>query len=153
MTKHLVRVLATTLVLAAALAVSAGAASAHGGGKRGDVAKGPLLDAAATYIGVTQADIRAARQAGQSLAQLATSKGKTVQGLTDALVKAGNASIDTAQAAGKLTADQATKAKAALPDRVTALVNATGSGCTHGDGAAPAGTARATARRAVFRHR
>jgi hypothetical protein len=128
MRKTLVRVFVPALLLGAALAVWAGPALAHGG-KRGAGGSNVLLQAAATYIGVTQADIKAARKAGQSLAQLATSKGKTVQGLTDALVAAGNASIDKAQADGKITAAKATALKAALPDRVNALINATGAAC------------------------
>jgi hypothetical protein len=128
MTKRLVSVLALALVLGAALVVSASPALAHGG-KRGIVGKSPLVQAAATYIGVTPAELRTARQSGQSLAQLATAKGKTVQGLTDALVAAGTARIDKAKAAGKITAAQATTLTAGLPARVTALINATGHAC------------------------
>ena len=51
MTKRLVSVLALALVLGAALVVSASPALAHGG-KRGIVGKSPLVEAAATYIGV-----------------------------------------------------------------------------------------------------
>ncbi len=125
MTKRLVSVLALALVLGAALVVSASPALAHGG-KRGFVGRSPLIRAAATYIGVTPAELRTARQSGQSLAQLATAKGKTVQGLTDALVGVATARIDKAAAAGVITAAQATTLKANLPARVTALINATG---------------------------
>lgn len=130
-TKRLARLLVSTLVLGAALAMLAGPSLANGH-DRGVVGKQTLLAAAATYLGVTQADISAARKAGQSLAQLATSKGKSVQGLTDALVAAGNASIDKSLAAGTITADQAAAKKAALPAQVQALINATGAGACSG---------------------
>jgi hypothetical protein len=136
MTKRLTRLVTPMLVLVAALALTAGPALAHDGGRgaKGAVGKQALATAAATYIGATQAEITAARTAGQTLAQLATSKGKTVQGLTDALVAAGNTSIDAALAAGTITAAQATARKAALSAQVTALINATGGPCASGPG-------------------
>jgi len=145
-TKRLARLLVSTLVVGAALAVLAGPTLANGPG-RDVVGKQTLLAAAATYLGVTQADISAARKAGQSLAQLATAKGKSVQGLTDALVAAGNAAIDKAQTAGTITADQATAKKAALPAQVQALVNATGAGHCSGSTSAMSSHSSAFRRR------
>ena len=60
-------------------------------------------------------------------------KGKTVQGLRNALVAAGNASINAALAAGRITSAQATAKKAALPARVERLITSTGGSCSHGD--------------------
>src|SRR2546427_10885332 len=122
-TKRLARLLVSTLAVAAALAALAGPTLANGP-DRGVVGKQTLLAAAATYLGVTQADISAARKAGQSLAQLATAKGKSVQGLTDALVAAGNAAIDKAQTAGTITADHAFNKKAAPDIYAQALLDA-----------------------------
>ena len=81
--------------------------------------------AAATYIGITEADLRTKLQAGQTLAQIATAAGKTRDGLIAAMVKDATAKIDAAQAAGTITAAQATAQKAALNAHVTAEVDAT----------------------------
>jgi DNA-binding phage protein len=81
--------------------------------------------AAATYIGITEADLRTKLQGGQTLAQIATAAGKTRDGLIAALVADGNTKIDAALAAGKITAAQATAQKASLTTRVTAQVDAT----------------------------
>src|SRR5438093_10235750 len=81
--------------------------------------------AAATYIGITEADLRTKLQAGQTLAQIATAAGKTRDGLIAALVADGNTKIEAALAAGKITAAQATAQKASLTTRVTAQVDAT----------------------------
>jgi DNA-binding phage protein len=80
--------------------------------------------AAATYIGITEADLRTKLQGGQTLAQIATAAGKTRDGLIAALVADGNTKIDAALAAGKITAAQATAQKASLTTRVTAQVDA-----------------------------
>ena len=84
-----------------------------------------ILATAATYIGITEADLRTKLQAGQTLAQIATAAGKTRDGLIAALVADGNTKIEAALAAGKITAAQATAQKASLTTRVTAQVDAT----------------------------
>ena len=91
---------------------------------------------------MTQAETRTAKQAGQTLAQLVVAKGKTVEGLTAALVTAANASIDSALANNRITAERAAALRAALPAKVTAFINGTGAadGCA---GKAP-GTTTAT---------
>jgi DNA-binding phage protein len=94
-----------------------------GGGPRAMVTND--LAAAATYIGVTEADVRTKLQAGQTLTQIATAAGKTRDGLIAAMVADGNAKIDAAQQAGTITADQATGLKANLTAHVTAEVDAT----------------------------
>ena len=129
MTKRLVSVLALALVLGAALAVSASPRS-RTAASRGIVGRSPLVQAAVTYIGVTPAELRTAVQSGQSLARPATAKGKTVQGLTDALVAAGTASKSTRpRRTARSAAAQAATLTAGLPARVTALINATGHAC------------------------
>src|SRR5438128_5353236 len=113
MTRRSLSFVVLVLVLGGTLAVSAGPAVARGG--EYGAGKGALIQAAATYLQVTKADIAAARRAGQTLAQLAVAKGKTVQGLRNALVAAGTASINAALEAGRLTSAQATAKRAALP--------------------------------------
>jgi len=81
--------------------------------------------AAATYLGMTEADLRTKQQAGQTLAQIAVAAGKTRDGLIAAMVADGNAKIDAAVAAGTITAAQATEKKASLTAHVTAEVDET----------------------------
>jgi DNA-binding phage protein len=84
--------------------------------------------AAATYLGISESDLRTKLQSGQSLAQVAVSSGKSRDGLIKAIVDADTAKIDQAQKDGKITADQATQLKTNLTDRVTRMVDATGFG-------------------------
>lgn len=81
------------------------------------------LTAAATYLGLTEAELRAQLADGKTLAQVAEAEGKPVDGLVDALVEDAEARIDQAVADGKLTEEQATAAKERVSERVTALVN------------------------------
>lgn len=91
-------------------------------------------------LGITAADLKAARVAGKSLATLA---GDKKAALITALVNFETTEIDTAVTAGKMTAAQATTAKAGLSARVTAqvekvpgaMVGAMGKG--HGKGMKP----------------
>ena len=97
-----------------------------GGGRGGVHFGGDDIAAAATYLGTTEADLRTKVQAGQTLAQVAAATaGKSRDGLIQALVTAQTAEIDAAQTAGRITADQATGAKANLTTRVTQFVDST----------------------------
>jgi hypothetical protein len=98
-------------------------------------------------LGITSADLQAARQAGKSLATIAGSK---TAALITALVNYDSTQIDAAVTAGKLTSAQATTMKAGLTARVTQEVNNVGHGPDgdHGMGGAapkiPAPTSTAT---------
>ena len=101
----------------------------HFGG-RGFGGPGPMhhphpaaLHAAATYLGMTQAELRTALGNGKTLAQIAKDKGKTVDGLVQAMTAEATKKIDAAAAAGKITKDQAADMKAHLHDAITDLVN------------------------------
>ena len=95
-----------------------------GGGGPGSQFEGDDLTAAATYLGVTEADLRTKLQAGQTLAQIAgATSGKNRDGLIQAIVKAETTEIDAAQTAGKITAAQATAEKANLTAEATAIVD------------------------------
>jgi hypothetical protein len=72
-------------------------------------------------LGITAADLKAARDAGKSLATLA---GDKKAALITALVNFETTEVDAAVTAGKLTAAQATTMKAGLTARVTAKVEA-----------------------------
>src|SRR5712691_8765579 len=53
-----------------------------------------FLDAVATYLGVTKAELRTARENGTSLAQVATQQGKSVDGLKQAIYDAARTDLD-----------------------------------------------------------
>jgi polyhydroxyalkanoate synthesis regulator phasin len=71
-------------------------------------------------LGITAAELQAARQAGKSLATLAGAK---TDALITALVNYETTQIDAAVTAGKLTAAQATTLKANLKAHITQEVN------------------------------
>jgi hypothetical protein len=77
----------------------------HGpGGPHG--AFGAHLSAAATYLGVTEAELRTSLEGGKTLADVAKAKGKSASGLVDALVADETKELDAAVSAGKLTKAQ-----------------------------------------------
>lgn len=79
-------------------------------------------------LGITTADLQAARDAGKSLATLA---GDKKAALITALVNFKSSEIDAAVTAGKLTSTQATTMKSGLNARVTAMVESV-PGSKHG---------------------
>ena len=81
------------------------------------------LSSAASYLGLSKSELRSQLAQGKTLAQIAKDRGKSVDGLVDALVKEANAKIDAAVKAGDLTQSQADAFKAGLRARVTDLVN------------------------------
>ena len=98
-------------------------------GPGGPRVMGDPLQAAATYLGTTVADLQTKLQSGQTLAQIANAtSGKSRDGLVKALVDDATAKIDAAQKAGTITADQATQLKANLQQRITNLVDHAGPG-------------------------
>jgi hypothetical protein len=84
---------------------------------------GKGLAAAAEYLGLTQAQLRTALSGGKTLAQVANSKGKPVDGLVNAMVADAKANLAEAVEAGKLTQAQSQAMQAGLKDRITELVN------------------------------
>ena len=81
------------------------------------------LDAAATYLGVTEEALRTSLQSGKTLAQVAKDKGKSVDGLVTALVADATKKLDAAVAAGRLTKAQRDELVSGLEERTTVLVN------------------------------
>jgi hypothetical protein len=84
---------------------------------------GPNLDAAASYLGLTEAQLRTELQSGKTLAQVATAHGKTAEGLVGALVGEAGKKLDAAVAAGRLTRAEADSMLAGLKERITDLVD------------------------------
>lgn len=129
----------TAAAIAAALSIgtiaSVSTAHADRGDARGGCAKSMLgknhaaMEGVVTStLGITAADLQAARVAGKSLATLA---GDKKEALITALVNFKTTEIDAAVTAGKLTAAQATTMKSGLTARVTAMVE-TVPGSKHG---------------------
>ena len=81
------------------------------------------LDAAATYLGMTRAQLRTALTSGKTLAQVATDRGKSVDGLVDALVADAKTHLDRAVQSGRLTDAQRDELEARLPQHIRAIVN------------------------------
>jgi hypothetical protein len=108
---------------------SATSISSNGGGApAGDHhgRRGDDLAAAATYLGVTQADLLTSLQSGKTLAEVAgATSGKSVAGLIDALVAAEKTELAAAVAAGEITQAQADQMTSTLTAHVTAEVNGT----------------------------
>jgi len=132
------RRIAVTIVAVLALVGAGGAfaASGHSAGaaaKSGDCAARPgpgaradFATAVASYLGVTKAELKTARDDGTSLAQLAAQNGKTVAGLKAAIYADAKAHLDKDVTAGKLTAAQETSMLANLQSHLDDMVNATG---------------------------
>ncbi len=111
---------------AAGLGGGHGGPGGHGGGR-------PDLGAAATALGLTGEQLRAALQAdGATLATVAEAQGVPVGTLVTALTDAAEERIAQAVADGRLTQEEADERLADLADRITERVEATGPGRGHG---------------------
>jgi hypothetical protein len=99
------------------------------GGHRGFGGPGKVigagLDVVATTLGITEDEVRTALENGQSIADLAVSKGKTAQDVIDAIVAEATTRINAAVTDGKLTQERADELIANLTTGVTTLVNST----------------------------
>jgi hypothetical protein len=81
------------------------------------------LDAAASYLGVTEAQLRDDLAAGKTLAQVAKDRGKSVDGLVDAMTAEVKEHLADAVADGRLTQAQADSILADVKRRITDRVN------------------------------
>jgi len=99
-----------------------------GGGHRGSFGHHgpPSLAGAATYLGLTEAELRTDLESGQSLAQIATAQGKSVDDLKKALAAATKTQLDAAVKAGQLTQAQADELQTRMTEHLDDLVNGTG---------------------------
>jgi len=94
-----------------------------GPGHHGFGFHGPeLFDAAASFLGVTEAELRTQLEAGKSLADVAAAEGKSVAGLKAALVDDVEEKLDEAVKAGRLTDAQRDEALDRFKERVDDLV-------------------------------
>jgi hypothetical protein len=81
------------------------------------------LDAAASYLGVTEAELRTQLESGKTLAQVAKDRGKSVDGLIQALVDSATKRLDADVAAGRLTKAEEQQILSGLKQRITDFVN------------------------------
>jgi len=86
---------------------------------------GEKLSGAATYLGLSETQLRTKLEAGQSLADLAKAQGKSVDGLMQALVASAQTKLDQLVKGGELTQAQADDMLARLKAHVNDLVNGT----------------------------
>ena len=97
-------------------------------GLGGEVRHGPHglhggLEAAASYLGLTEANLRSALEGGKTLAQVAQGQDKSVDGLIAAMVADAKQDLADAVKAGRLTQAQSNAMQAGLKARITDLVN------------------------------
>jgi lambda repressor-like predicted transcriptional regulator len=107
---------------AGALAAAVGVGAAAGAKK--PHAPGLLLRAAAQYLQLDRATLAKDLRSGQTLAQLANARGKSVNGLEAAMVAAVRTKLDAAVSAGRLTSTREQQVLARVQDVVNRLVNA-----------------------------
>jgi hypothetical protein len=86
------------------------------------------LDAAAKYLGLSQADLREQLQGGKSLADVAEDRNKSVDGLVKAMADAARADLDEAVKDGKLTDAQRDDIAEDLDERIGEAVRHEGPG-------------------------
>lgn len=105
-----------------------------GGGHRGGFGHdGPMsMSAAASYLGLTEAELHTQLESGKTLAQIANDKGKTVDGLKKAITDQAKETLDAAVKAGTITPAQAGEMLTRMSGRLDDRIN--GTGPMHGDG-------------------
>jgi polyhydroxyalkanoate synthesis regulator phasin len=81
------------------------------------------LEAAATYLGLTEQRLHERLEDGDTLAEVARDEGKSVDGLVDAMAASAEERIDEAVEDGRLTAERANELRRELDERLTDLVN------------------------------
>jgi polyhydroxyalkanoate synthesis regulator phasin len=91
----------------------------HGGGFFGG------LGTAASYLGLTEVQLRSDLESGKTPAQVAQAQGKSVDGLVQALYDQAKQKLDTAVSAGRLTQTQEGSILSELKSQLTGFVNGT----------------------------
>lgn len=82
------------------------------------------LDAAASYLGLSEAQLRSRLNSGTTLAQIAKAEGKSVEGLKSALLDDAKQKLDAAVRAGRLTKAEEQRVLKDLQSRIDDLVDA-----------------------------
>jgi polyhydroxyalkanoate synthesis regulator phasin len=103
--------------------IDAGEVPLFGGLHHGGLGHFEQLDAAADYLGITEAQLQADLAAGKTLAQVAEDRGKSVDGLIQAMTDAAKERLDAAVTAGRITQAQADAVLTDVKQRITDRVN------------------------------
>jgi lambda repressor-like predicted transcriptional regulator len=98
--------------------IGAGAAFAHTQGKTKPAARTGLVKVAAEYVGLAPRELVAELRKGRSLAQVAAARGKSSQGLEQALLAAAERRLNGRD----LSAERKAQIQARLPARIHRLV-------------------------------
>lgn len=94
------------------------------GGPGGPGARfGDPIAVAATALNMSEADLHTALEGGKTIAQVAQDKGVDANAVVTALTDAANKAIDQAVTDGRISADQATQAKAKAAEHASRIVN------------------------------
>lgn len=104
------------------------------GPRRGGHRRGPGPEAVAEFIGVSTDELRAAREAGESLADVAGANGVSVDSLIGFFVADAQEKLDAKVADGSLSQAEADEKLVEITERVTAMVNGEGGGPGRGPG-------------------
>ena len=83
----------------------------------------PGLEAAASYLGLTDAQLQASLRSGKTLAEIAKADGKSVDGLVAAMLADARQHLAADVAAGRLTEAQQQDILSTLEQHITDLVN------------------------------
>jgi hypothetical protein len=81
------------------------------------------LDGAATYLGLTEDQLRTRIDSGKTLAEIAEAQGKSVAGLKATLVKDTKSKLDAAVKAGRMSKADEQRVLQSLDSRIDDLVN------------------------------
>lgn len=100
-----------------------GGPEGHGFGPGGPGHRPGGLDAAAGYLGLTEAQLARQLSGGRTLAEVASAQGKSVDGLKQALIDDAKAHLDRAVADRRLTASDRDRILADIRQHVDDLVN------------------------------
>ncbi|MFX4262364.1 hypothetical protein ACOBQJ_09180 [Pelotomaculum propionicicum] len=87
----------------------------------------------AEFLGISQEDLKAERQSGKSMVQIASEQGVSEQELVDYVIGQRSAQIDQMVSDGKITQEQADQHKQLMTERVKENLNRTDVG-TNGSG-------------------
>jgi len=98
-----------------------------------------FLDAAASYLGLSRDQLRQQLQLGKSLAQITQARGKSVDGLEQAITASVKARLDQAVSSGRITKAQEQQRLARLAQLLPNLVNRTPPAGGPGGPGGPAG--------------
>jgi hypothetical protein len=117
-------------------AAQGGGVPFFGGGHRGGFGHGgPMsMSAAASYLGLTEAELHTQLESGKTLAQIAKDKGKTTDGLKQAITDQTQTTLDASVKAGTITQAQADAMLARMTAHLDDMINGTGPMRGGGDG-------------------